>query len=102
MCRAVLYCFWFIGLLQYRKSDINLGACDAGTTFSTYQRSEWMLAKGYNCWPGVRFLSVVFFWPIRPWPHITGDMLAASVATLAGWLVLMCCFVLCRAAAWSE
>jgi hypothetical protein len=98
LCRAVLYCFWFIGLLQYRKSDINLGACDAGTTFSTYQRSEWMLAKGYNCWPGVRFLSVVFFWPTRPWPH----MLAASVATLAGWLVLMCCFVLCRAAAWSE
>ena len=36
----------------YRKADISLEHCDSGTTFSTHVRRQWVLAGGFNCWPG--------------------------------------------------
>ena len=37
------------GFFHYRKADINLRLCDAGTTYSTYVATEWQLASGFNC-----------------------------------------------------
>ena len=37
------------GFACYRKADINLRLCDAGTKFSTYVATEWQLARGFNC-----------------------------------------------------
>ena len=36
----------------YRKADVVLGKCDAGTEFTTFVRQEWAAATGYNCYPG--------------------------------------------------
>lgn len=36
----------------YRKADVNLEHCDSGTTFTTYVRSQWLLAGGFNCYDG--------------------------------------------------
>ena len=35
----------------YRKSDVFFGQCDQSTSsFSTYVRREWVLARGFNCY----------------------------------------------------
>jgi hypothetical protein len=36
----------------YRKADISVRHCDSRTTFDTYVRHEWLLAGGFNCYPG--------------------------------------------------
>lgn len=39
-------------LACYRKADVVLGECDAGTSFDTYLRQKWSLALGANCYGG--------------------------------------------------
>jgi hypothetical protein len=34
----------------YRKADIKLDQCDKGTYFDVYVKSEWVQAKGFNCY----------------------------------------------------
>lgn len=36
----------------YRKSDVVLKMCDAGTAYTTWMRRDWYAAQGYNCYPG--------------------------------------------------
>jgi hypothetical protein len=35
----------------FRKSDVVLGSCDAGTAYTTWVRKEFYGSKGFNCWP---------------------------------------------------
>ena len=35
----------------FRKADVNLRECDhVGTGYDTYIKSEWYVAKGFNCY----------------------------------------------------